>query len=55
VLSRGAGEDGVFQVFRLQATPGAGGVGVGGPPSRVGGQVAFPGSHLVDSLRHELA
>ena len=39
----------------LQATAGAGGVDIGGPPSRVGGQVTFPGSHLVNSPGDELA
>ena len=34
---------------------GGGGIGIGGPPSRVGGQVTFPGSHLVDSPGEEFA
>ena len=55
VLSRGAGEDGVFEGFRLQATAGAGGVSVGGPPDQVGGQIAFPGSHLENLPGYELA
>jgi len=55
VLSRGAGEDGVLEGFGLQATAGAGGVGIGGPPGRVGGQIAFSGSHLVDCPGDELA
>ena len=45
----------MLQGFGFQAATGAGGIGIGGPPSRVGGQVAFPGSHLVDSPGNELA
>jgi len=55
VLSRGAGKDGVFEGFGLQATAGAGGLRVGGPPGQVGGQVTLPGSHLVNSPGDELA
>jgi len=55
VLSPGAGKDGVFEGFGLQATAGPGGVCVGGPPGRVGGQVTFPGSHLVNPPGDELA
>jgi len=38
----------------FQAATGEGPVGVKQPPGRVGGQVAFPGSHLVDSSGHKL-
>jgi len=55
VMSRGAGEDGVFEGFGLQATAGAGGVGIGGAPGRVGGQVTLTGSHLVNSPGDKLA
>jgi len=55
VLSRGAGEDGVPEGFGLQATAGAGGVGIGRPPGRVGGQITLSGSHLVNSPSNELA
>ena len=54
-LSGGPGEDSVFERFRLKTTAGAGGVGIGGPPSWVGGWVTFPGPHLVDSSCYELA
>jgi len=45
----------MLEGFRFQAATGAGGVGIGGPPGWVGGQVTLPGSHLVDSPGHELA
>jgi len=45
----------VLEGLGLQATAGTGGVCVGGPPGRVGGQVTFPGSHLVNSRCDELA
>ena len=54
MLSRGAGQDGVLDGFRLQAAAGAGGVGIRGPPGWVGGQVTFSGSHLVYSPGDEL-
>jgi len=55
VMSQGAGEDGVLEGFGLHATAGAGGVGIGGPPGWVGGQVTLTGSHLVHSSGNELA
>jgi len=45
----------VFERLGLETTSGAGGVGIGGPPSWVGGQVAFPGPHLVDSACYDFA
>ena len=45
----------MLEGFRLQAATGAGGVGVGRPPGRVGGHITFPGSHLVYSPGNELA
>jgi len=45
----------VLEGFGLQAAMGAGGVGVGRPPGRVGGHVTLPGSHLVDSPGNQLA
>jgi len=45
----------MFECFRLKTTTGAGGIGIGGPLCRVGGQVAFAGSYLVDSSCYELA
>ena len=47
-LSGGAGADGGFERLRFQTPPGAGGLGFRGPPRGVGGQVALPGSHLVN-------
>ena len=41
--------------FQLQTEVGAGGIGIGGPPGWVGGQVAPPSSHLIDSPGDELA
>ena len=38
----------------LEAAAGAGGVGVRGPPSRVGGQITLSGSHLMYSPGNEL-
>jgi len=38
----------MFERLGFKTTAGAGGVGIGGPPRRVGGQVAFPGSDLVN-------
>jgi len=45
----------VLEGFWLQAAAAAGGIGIGGPPGWVGGQVTLSGSHLVDSPGHELA
>jgi len=45
----------VFEDFRLQTGAGVGAIGIGGPPSRVGGQIALSGSHLVDSPGNEFA
>jgi len=45
----------VLEGFRFQATAGAGGVGIGGPPGRVGSQITLSGPHLVNSPGHELA
>ena len=45
----------MLEGFRFQAVAGVGGIGIGGPPGWVGGQVTFSGSHLVDSPGHELA
>jgi len=54
-LSRGACEDSVFERLRFQTAAGAGGLGLGGSPGGMFRQVAFTGSHLVDSSCHELA
>jgi len=54
-LSRGACEDSVFERLWFQTAAGAGCISLGGPPPGVCHQVAFPGSHLVDSSCHELA
>jgi len=54
-LSGGVWEDGVFERLRLKTTVGVGGVGIGGPPCWVSGEVAFSGSHLVDSSCYEVA
>jgi len=40
-LSAGAGADGMFERFWFKTTAGAGGLGLGGPPGGVGGQVPF--------------
>jgi len=53
-LSGEACEDGVLERLGFKTTSGAGGVGIGGPRGWVGGQVAFAGSHLVDSACYEL-
>ena len=45
----------MFERLGLKTTAGAGGVGVGGPPGGMGGQVAFPGSHLMNSSGLQLA
>jgi len=45
----------VLEGFRFQAAAGAGGIGVGGPPGQVGGQITLSGSHLVDPPGNELA
>ena len=45
----------MFERLRFKTAAGAGGMGIGGPLGRVGGQATFAGSHLVDSSRHELA
>ena len=55
ILSRVACEDGVFERRGFQTAAGAGGVGLWSPPGGVCRQVAFPGSHLVDTPCHELA
>ena len=44
----------MLEGFWFQGTAGAGGIGVGGRPGRVGGQVAISGSHLMDSPSNEL-
>ena len=54
-LSGGAGEDGVFEVFRLQTTAQGGGICVGGLLGRVGCQITVAGSHLVDPSCDKLA
>ena len=54
-LSGGAGEDSVFEQLGLEAAAAAGGVGAGGPPGGVGGQVAFPGSHLMNPSSYKLS
>jgi len=54
-LSRGACEDRVFKCLGFQTAAEAGGIGLRGPPAGVCRQVAFPGSHLIDSACHELA
>ena len=38
----------MFESLRFQTAAGAGGIGIGGPPGRVAGQVTFASSHLVD-------
>jgi len=45
----------MLERFRFQTATGAGGVGLRRPPGGVGHQVTFPGSHLVDASRRELA
>ena len=45
----------MFERLRLKTTAGAGGISIGGHPCRVGGQVAFAGSHLVYPSCYELA
>ena len=45
----------MFERLRFKTAAGAGGVGIGGPPGQVGGQVTFAGSQLVGSSRYELA
>ena len=56
-LSQGAGKDRMVERFRFQTivAAGGGGIGPGGPPGGVGGQVAFSGSHVMGSPSHELA
>jgi len=54
VLSKGAGEDGLFEGFWFQTGVGAGAVGVRVSSGRVGGQVALTGPHLMDSSCHDL-
>jgi len=54
-LSSSACEDCVFERFWFQATVGAGGIGLGGPPSGICRQVTFPGSYLVHLSCYELA
>ena len=38
----------MFERLRFKRAAEGGGVGVGGPPGWVGGQVTLAGSHLVD-------
>jgi len=38
----------VFERLRFKTAAGAGGIGIGGPPGQVCGQVTFASSHLVD-------
>jgi len=45
----------VFERLGLKTTAGAGGVGIGGPPGRLGGQLTFPGCDLMNPTGHELA
>ena len=45
----------MFERRGLKATAEAGGVGSGGPPARVGGQVPLSRPHPVDSSCYELA
>jgi len=45
----------VFERLRFKTRGGAGGIGIGGPPGGVGGQVTFAGSHLVGPPGYELA
>jgi len=52
-LSGGACENSVFERLRFKTAAGGGGVGVGGPPGWVGGQVTLAGSHLVDPPCYE--
>jgi len=40
-LSRGAGEDGMFERLWFQTVAGTGGVGLGGSPGWMRGQVTF--------------
>ena len=44
----------MLEGFRFQAAAEAGGIGVRGPPGRVGGQVALSSSHLIDSPGDQL-
>jgi len=54
-LSGGACEDSVFERLRFKTTAGAGGIGIRGPPGRVGSQVGLAGSRLVDPPCYKLA
>ena len=54
-LSGAAGEDGVFEVFRLQTTALGGGICVGGLLGSVGCQITLSGTHLVDPSCDKLA
>ena len=45
----------MLEGFWFQAVAAAGSISVEGPPSRVGGQITFSGSHLVDPPSNELA
>jgi len=45
----------MFKRLRFKTAAGAGGIGIGGPPDRVGGQVTFAGSHLLDPAYDEFA
>ena len=50
----GAFQDGVLEAFIVLLGPGAGGWCVLVEPGSVGGQVIFPGTHLVDPPHYEL-
>jgi len=45
----------MFERLRFKTAAGAGAIDIGGPPDRVGGQVAFAGSHLVNPPGYEFA
>ena len=45
----------MFERLRFKTAAGAGGIGIGGPPGWVGGQVTFAGSHLVDPPGYEFS
>jgi len=45
----------VFERLRFKTAAGGGGIVIGGPPGRVGGQVTFAGSHRVDPACYEFA
>jgi len=54
-MSRGACENCVLERFWFQATAGAGGISLWGPPRGICHQVPCPGSHFVDPSCYELA